>query len=318
VNDRNYYYVAAIDAAGNEARSSVSFGMVIDSFPPPAPTDLTAEVDTNGIITLAWKQVLEPDILGYKVFYANADDHEFTLLNGHAVQRNYYQDSISLNTLTRHAYYKVMAVDNAYNYSPLSKVLKVERPDIIPPTSPIFTNYKVEINKINLEWAPSHSNDLAHHELWRKNNDTPWEMISKIEDNTYSYADNNIEAGATYQYKILAKDLSGLSSDIAFIIHLETPEKLIVESIQNIKIKINDDKQPVLSWASPEGQEHDVVIYRSSENSGFQVLKIVDRDKDSFVDRNVSSGRTYKYTLKARFADGATSQFSEVKEVMVK
>lgn len=317
LNDRNYYYVAAIDTAGNKASSHIAFGSITDTIPPPPPSGLTAKADTNGIVTLEWNPSLAPDILGYKIFYANADYHEFSLLTGQAITNNIYLDSISLNTLTKHAYYRVMAVDQRYNYSPLSEIIEVERPDIIPPTSPIFTDYNVNDGHIYLAWAPSHSVDLDLHQLWKKEKDKPWEKISDIMQNINEYKDTDIVSGAAYQYKIVAIDKSGLSSKVAFVIYLEALEKILEESLQNITLMLNDKNQPKISWQAPGNKNHDVVIYRSSSGSGFQVLKIIEKNNTSFVDRNTRIGNTYKYTLKARYNDGAQSKFSDVQEISI-
>ena len=317
VNDRNYYYVTAIDTAGNRASSHIAFGELIDTIPPPVPTGLSAKVDSNGIVSLQWKPSIAPDILGYKIFYANADYHEFSLLTGQAIPYSGYVDSISLNTLTRHAYYKVMAVDNHYNYSELSEILKVERPDILPPTSPIFTDYKVEKDFIALEWAPSHSNDLDKHQLWKKENTASWTLVTETDMITTSYVDSKIEAGATYQYKIIAIDQAGLKSDVAFVIYLETGENLLVEGIQKISLSLNDKNQAELIWEYPTDKNHDLVIYRSTPRSGFQVLKILDSTKEKYVDQSVAIGGIYKYTMKARFENGGQSKFSEVKEIKI-
>ncbi len=73
------------------------------------------------------------DIRGFNVFYSNKPDHEFSLLTKTPLTDTVFRDTISLKTLTKKIYYKVVAVDYNSNYSKFSQILELKRPDVVPP-----------------------------------------------------------------------------------------------------------------------------------------------------------------------------------------
>jgi len=82
----------------------------------------------------------------------------------------------------------MVAGDGHDNYSDFSTILALARPDIIPPSRPVLYKATPTPAGIELGWAFSSSDDLARHELQRKNiNVTDWETVLTI---TPEQADN--------------------------------------------------------------------------------------------------------------------------------
>src|SRR5690606_38657836 len=121
------------------------------------PTGLTGKIDTNGIVTLRWAMGREPDLMGYRVFMANAPDHEFTNLSPAPFADTTWTDTITLKTLTKRICYKVVAVDRNFNHSAMSAMLTLTKPDIIPPVAPVFSGYSVTDGTVMLKFVPSSS-----------------------------------------------------------------------------------------------------------------------------------------------------------------
>ena len=97
----NYYVVYAKDTSGNTAASMPAYGFLKDSIPPGIPMRPLGSIDTTGVVRLHWKIGPEPDIMGYRVFFANKNDHEFSLLTPQPNQDTTFSDTITLNTLTK-------------------------------------------------------------------------------------------------------------------------------------------------------------------------------------------------------------------------
>ncbi|HET6512605.1 MAG TPA: hypothetical protein VFH43_10470, partial [Candidatus Kapabacteria bacterium] len=135
-----YYMVGAVDTAGNVAPSLTAYVVIVDSMPPAPPKGLRASVDTTGIVTLRWNLGPEPDIVGYRVLWANDPTHEFTQRTNVPIQDTFFVDTISLKSLTPYVYYRVAALDDRYNHSEMSPMLMVKRPDIIPPDASVFSD----------------------------------------------------------------------------------------------------------------------------------------------------------------------------------
>lgn len=310
--DRNYYYVNAIDTAGNTSSSRIAYGLIEDTIPPAPPVALEGSIDSNGIVTINWEKNSELDIQGYKVFFANADYHEFSLKTGRTIPQNTFTDTISLKTLTKSIYYKVMAVDKRFNYSELSEILELKRPDTIPPTSPIFTDYKVEKDAIQLNWANSHSIDLDRHILMRRTGKSKWQILKEFTDDTQSYSDEMIENGKFYSYKILAVDDAGLYSRAANALVLEAVDIIMKPGIEKLILKKEDEKQLSLNWSYPLTGKYRFVVYRSENEGGFEVRKVLKADQKDFVDKKISNDKNYKYTVQVEFSDGTHSKFSPI------
>jgi hypothetical protein len=96
--DRNYYYVNAIDTAGNTSSSRIAYGLIEDTIPPAPPVALEGSIDSNGIVTINWEKNSELDIQGYKVFFANADYHEFSLKTGRTIPQNTFNEKYLLQS----------------------------------------------------------------------------------------------------------------------------------------------------------------------------------------------------------------------------
>jgi len=310
--DLNYYYVNAVDTAGNVASSIIKYGLIEDTIPPSPPVGLEGEVDSNGVVTIKWTKNKEADILGYKIFYANADYHEFSLLTGQAIPTSSYQDTVTLKTLTRNAYYRVIAVDRRYNYSALSEILEVKRPDTIPPTSPLFTEYKVDKHAISLEWANSHSNDLEKHVLYRRTGKGNWTVLKEFKEGENSFSDKMIEEGKFYSYKILAVDEAGLFSKAANPLVLQAVNIILKPGIKKLLLNNSREKEVALNWSYPIEGKYRFVVYRAEGDTGFELLKVLRSDKKDFVDKRVRDGKSYRYTVQVEFSDGTHSEFSPI------
>jgi uncharacterized protein len=142
--ENNYYTVITVDKDGNEAPGYVALGYIVDSIPPDPPTGIKGEIDSTGIVTLRWARGPEADIIGYRVYWANDSTSEFSQLTGEVHAHTVFRDSVNLKTLTKYVYYKIAAVDHRYNHSAYSDIFKLKRPDIVPPASPVISDYKLE------------------------------------------------------------------------------------------------------------------------------------------------------------------------------
>ncbi len=311
--DRNYYYVNAVDTAGNIATSIVAYGLIEDTISPSPPIGLEGSIDSNGVVNLVWDRNTEKDILGYKVFFANADYHEFSLISGTAFSANSFQDTVTLKTLTRNAYYRVIAVDRRYNYSKMSDILEVKRPDTIPPTAPLFTDYSVEKEAIQLTWANSHSNDVDRHILYRRTGKGNWQILKEFTEKENKYSDSMIEEGRFYSYKIIAVDEAGLYSKAANPLVLQAVHLVLKPAIKTLRIETaQNDKDVNLNWSYPMDGTYRFVVYRAEENGGFEILKVLRSDEKEWVDKKTMKGKAYRYTVQVEFSDGTHSKFSPV------
>lgn len=306
-----YYTVAAVDTAGNMTFSvPVLASRIIDS-PPAIPTGLVGEVNDNGLVTLRWNRSPESNIKGYRVLMANDPKHNFTQITGQIHTDTVFENTVSLNTLTRNVYFRIAAVDNRYQHSEMSPILELERPDIIAPSEAVFNDVFVTDSSVQLKWYASTSNDLAMQVVLKRLKDEEnWINLDTLESSVSSYTDIDIETATIYEYSILSIDQSGLSSKLAFPVMARPYDSGKRIPVQNLNAEYEQSNKTVtLTWSySPLEKERSwFVIYKALNNGDFKEHKSVDAVSLSFIDNNVKPGNV-SYGIVVMTSHGGESE----------
>ncbi len=302
----NFYQITAVDTAGNIAKSFSKYALFVDTFPPEAPQNLTGVIDTNGVVTLDWAANTEPDLKGYRVYFANAADHQFIQISNELLSEPHYVDTISINTLTEEAYYRVVAVDRGSGHSEYSDILELKRPDIIPPSPGLFSNYKVENDKVLLEWVPSTSADAFSQKLYRSSNGKS-EVIGEFDMRVNSFSDENIKNGRLYEYTLEVTDDDGLVSKKSFPLNIKITDSKTEATVKNLTARYNDKKQIMeLQWdyVNMDGNQR-FVIYRSVKGQGLRSYKSVS-GTTRFEDMRLREKGKYEYAIRVMSDNGAS------------
>lgn len=313
-----YYSVAVVDTAGNSSNSLPDYVFTYDTIPPSAPLALKGNIDTNGIVTIKWGLATEEDIKGYRVFKANAVDHEFTAVSKDIIQDTTYTDTLTLKTLTKEVYYKVIAVDNNLNNSVYSTALRLKKPDIIPPVAAVFTNYIASDTAIQLYWNKSSSADLNKQYLYRKNERSGWQLVAELNNTAAMFADTSMEKQTLSTYILVSEDSAGLKSDSSFPIAAKTYFRAHEGGDGSLTASLEKDTSIQLQWTlkSPRTVAN-VIIYRSINNGTLSVYKNLPATQSAYIDLAILPGNTYGYSIKCVYAGGNEGMLSrEVKETV--
>ncbi len=306
----NYYIVLASDTAKNASASMASLMVFADTTAPATPTGLKGSIDSLGILTLRWNPNTEKDLKGYIVYYSNDPKHIFTAASDSAIAENFFIDSLSLITLTEDIYFKVRAVDFNHNRSAESEVIKVSKPDKIPPAAPQFSHYTIEDKKVSLHLIPSSSTDVVEHQIFRrKEEDTVWKILGKLKGNIY--VDTSAQSGSTYFYMAKALDDAQLLSPESAPLRIQTIRNLKGPSLTGTKIKREENKV-ILTWIPPKGEIKQIVWYKAVDKGGFETFAVSAATDKELVDTGVEKGKAYEYTSKVFYKDGRSSGFSPV------
>ncbi|GAB3940936.1 hypothetical protein GCM10028805_03520 [Spirosoma harenae] len=304
-----YYVIAAVDTAGNVAYSSPVTAQIDDKTPPSAPKKLTVKVDTNGVATLRWPKNAEADVLGYKLYRSYQRDNEYyqqrTL---DILADSMFVDTLPTKTLTRQAYYKLVAVDLSNNHSDFSEPLVVDIPDKIPPTTPIVKNATVQNNGILLTLIPSLSEDVTEHTLYRRESGGNWKAISKIPGHPtaeLTYLDSTLVHQQSYEYSLQARDAGGRLSARSFVVAAQYVNLLKANALPptDVQAVYNSQQKSIqLNWKStaPAGS-YKFMIYRGLNNESPVMYRSV--EQTSFTDQNFSEAGTYTYAVQLITAD---------------
>jgi fibronectin type 3 domain-containing protein len=317
----NYYIIYSVDDKGNENPSMVQIGVHSDNVPPAKPKNLVGEIgvieingEKRGIVTLTWEMNNEQDLLGYRIFTANAKNREFYEVSHAPNSTPFYLDTITLNTLSEKIYYKIFANDFNMNVSEYSEILTLDVPDIIAPVAPVLRDYVVNEKNIVLTWENSHSKDVLSQKIWRKENSKKWQLITEIKDNTTKqYADSTAVVGITYEYALETTDDAGLSSGKSsslLITKYDNGKRLTVSNLKGEFDKETKGFRLTWDYNFTEKGDFKYVIYRAAKIGEWTAYGAA--TEKSFNDNQFYyQEEGYSYAVKVIYADGGESELSQ-------
>lgn len=314
-DETNYYIIQAVDTSGNVSSTIPAFVTIIDSIPPVQPKFVSGKIDSLGVVTLVVERNKEKDLMGYRLFRANSPEHEFSVIRegfnpNDTIEKPVqliFTDTVTLNSLTPYIYYRIKALDQNFNQSEFSEILKVKRPDIIPPTTPVFKNIIARKQEIELQFALSKSEDVEEQYIYRKTEiDSPWEILANLKNEQTNYIDKNVKPNIKYYYSLRAKDDSNLYSKYAASVYGNLYDDGVRPPIENFTIKKVEDKT-VLHWTYKTfNNETFFVIYKS--NSKGKLVQYKNSTKLSFEENFDNKSA---YAVKVFTKDGGQSVMSK-------
>lgn len=314
----NFFQVIAIDTAGNIRYSNKTQGVVIDTIPPQAPTGIIGAIDSIGIVKIQWSIGAEPDIIGYRVFFANNPQHRFTNLTGYPLQDTLFRDTISLNALSKKLYYKIVAVDRNFNHSPYSEILTIIRPDTIPPIAPVFSDVLVTDSTVQLKWITSSSDDVAAQWLHRKDTNNNWQRTTVLPKNVQEYLVKGITPGKFYDYAVEAIDSSGNRSGWTTPVTVRVYTKSETAAIEDFHAKFDqENKSILLEWDANTLKPKHFLIYRAYNAFALSSYKSVEANRNTYLDKALLGKGIYKYAIRAINPDGSQTAISKTVELVV-
>jgi hypothetical protein len=319
-SEDHFYRIIAVDTAGNANVSYVTNGVIIDTIAPIKPNGLTGKVDTNGIVSLHWHIGKEPDIKGYRIFFANAEHHTFSNRTGFVLQDTIFKDTITLKTLTHDIFYKIVAIDMHGNHSAFSDVLRLKRPDKIPPVVPVFENSEVLENQVNIEWVKSSSDDVKKQELFiKKDDEKDWKLVETLDPNVEKWTFNSFELKKDYQITLLAYDEDGNKSTYAIPLNISTYETNFKKEDLKLKLIYKKETQSIeISWQKAVKKKVDFYIISKAEgDNSLSSFRSISSDKNVFLDTKINDKHTYHYAIKAVYTDGSESMLIEANPIAV-
>ena len=316
LNASNYFTISAVP---NEGQPAVSFPVLvqpIDSIPPAIPGGLTGKVDSNGIVTLTWKKNTEPDLLGYKVFRGQTKGEELVSLFDIALQDTVFIDTVDVRNLNKKVYYAISSVDMRYNQSDLSPVAELEKPDLIPPSSPVISGYKITDAGIEIEWVNSPDFDVVQHRLYRREKAagySPVTLLKVITDkNINRFTDTSAITNVKYEYTITSLKENWLESDpsnklTAFTNKLKNKEITRFDAIVD-----KENRMLKLTWSDNLKEVFNYEIYKSENGSPLTLWKKLPGTSHEVLDEQLVINTTYKYIMRAILKNGKNTGAKEL------
>lgn len=306
----NYYKVIAIGIDKSERESFPKMVQPDDNTPPEVPTNLLGRVDSLGVVRLNWKQNTESDFLGYRIFKSNLKDDEFVQITFEPTAKNSITDTINIKTLNKKIYYKIQAFDKRYNPSSFSEILELKRPDIVPPTQPVFTDFFVSATKVKLTWETSKSEDAKVTLIYKKElgSTEDWKLLAEVPLPQNTFNDTANAYGKSYIYTLLTVDTSGLESKPTQPLQVSIVEAELKPSITKFSGLVNREERYIaLAWKYNVENVKEYILYKAEEAQALTMYKVLANTAKKFIDKKLSPNTKYRYMLQAIFNSGAKS-----------
>jgi uncharacterized protein len=304
-----YLRVSAFDTSGNQSVSLTVYALISDTIAPDLPNHFEGKIDTNGVVSLNWSSAKARDLMGYRLFYSNSPDHEFSLLSDQIIRDTVYSHRLTLKTLSTRIYYKIVSVDKRYNHSNPSSILMLMKPDTISPITPVFSNFQVSDSTVVLTFINSSSKDVSLQKLYRKSeNSTEWKMIYswRPDSSIFSYVDREILEDSYYQYTLEAIDSSNNASPKALPIKVKIYRKRSHDIVANFTaIKHGNGVQ--LKWNKSELKVKEYIIRRKRNDEIQKRLVTVSGMTNTYIDEESLASGSYQYSIRAVFEIGHVS-----------
>jgi hypothetical protein len=191
---------------------------------PPPPEGLSATVMERSI-ELKWNVPLQSmdgskqsRIAGYNIYRSEKKDpFQTPPINSAPVDKAEYEDSsFEFGKTYYYAVQIIVSLQNPRAESLPSEAIEVTARDTFPPSPPKDFKALLEGETIILLWAPSLSTDVAGYKIYRQEKESPARQLlqSKLIP-SWSFRDKDLVPGKSYEYSILAVDLSGNESEAA-------------------------------------------------------------------------------------------------------
>lgn len=312
----NYLKIIAIGKDSTEKESFSALVQLIDSVPPAKPINLVGVVDSTGVVNITWEANTERDFMGYRVFRGNLEQEDYAQLTIDPISGTTFQDTVQIKSLNDKVYYSVVAVDQRYNMSDYSESLTLKKPDVIPPSAPVFNDFKVSSEGVSLSFIQSSSSDVESHQIYRKvssENEDGWDLLWETKDSVTNYLDDSAASSTKFSYSIQAVDDSGLISDPSPNITIETASNSEEKLIRGLNFEVDRTANQIkLYWKKLPANVKEIIIYKSKIDGRPSLWKQLPATIDQIVDQNLSPSNIYRYQIRPLLADGSFGQLETV------
>ncbi|MBE6800562.1 MAG: hypothetical protein E7529_05100 [Ruminococcaceae bacterium] len=293
-NNKKYTYaVRAVNEASDEGYAATRSSTASTRY-TVAPATLKV-ANGEGEVVVSWSKV--EGATSYRVYRrtvdADGDVTAWKYLSGKITDLKFADTTAKSGTKYEYAVRVYSDGGNSDLYS---------EKDIICLGTPDFS-IEATVKGVKITWGKV--SGAESYKIYRKVSDGSWKTIKTVSSSTTSYTDTSASSGKTNSYKIVAVNGSYNSDyETHKVYYLKTP---------TVSVK-NTTSGVYTSWKKVSGASS-YYVYRKA-GSAKSWTKIATTKKTSYTDKNVKSGTTYKYTIRAVNSKGKSKYGSTAYETI--
>jgi hypothetical protein len=291
-----------------------------DRTAPRAPSHLAIKQTSPEHVMITWQHIPVDDFLGFQVIGSSEELGEYQPLHDELLpaEQQYFQHSLSE---AFYQYYRILAIDTAYNAS-VSDIAFLVEVDTIPPPIPVFASAACDTNGIvTLSWQPSAAPDIKGYRVFKAFHPSHgFHPITPIPLTATTFTDTlskRLEKKVYYQ--VLAIDQHFNHSQPSQYTVVLIPDLIAPTPPLLHEAKLNEKGQPELFWKASSSD--DVASYRVSRliegDSSLSANFDLAQDARSFSDSSFPElGVKYAvYSVSAIDSSGNASERSNIRRV---
>lgn len=317
-NLTHHYYIEAVDEFGNKGVSNIARIIGVDTTPPSAPTVADSKTG-KGFVSIKWRANTEKDLLGYRVYRSITNEVEsFNLIHVKPIRQTTFLDSLP-QVAQNKFYYKITAVDSAYNES-VGTILTLKMPDIVAPHAPILNDITLDKGKVTLQWETPPNSDLKGFTVFRRTvSDTVREFTkitpALISPKLSSFTDASVQSGRGYEYVLTAVDSSDNYSkrSASKLIYVSSSESLSIPQLLTADYD-SSSRAIKIHWRMAAKETAVRLYLLKKENDGNFMPILLKEERDEYLLREVepNSGE-YRFKIRMLAANGTLVESNELK-----
>ena len=293
-NNKKYTYaVRAVNEASDEGYAATRSSTASTRY-TVAPATLKV-ANGEGEVVVSWSEV--EGATSYRVYRrtvdADGDVTAWKYLSGKITALKFADTTAKSGTKYEYAVRVYSDGGNSDLYSE-KEIIFLDTPDF---------SIEATVKGVKITWDKV--SGAESYKIYRKVSDGSWKTIKTVSSSTTSYTDTSASSGRTNSYKIVAVNGSYNSDyETHKVYYLKTP---------TVSVK-NTTSGVYTSWKKVSGASS-YYVYRKA-GSAKSWTKIATTKKTSYTDKNVKSGTTYKYTIRAVNSKGKSKYGSTAYETI--
>ncbi len=325
VHGQNFYIIAALDTAGNIGSSLPTMGLVPDNTPPVMPKGLKGFISKDGLVHLSWNPNPDEDVKGYKVYFANGSNFTYSQITLTPTSDTVFTDSITLHTLSKDIWYKIVAVDENNNHSVYSVPVRLRKPNIVAPVAPLASKVYVDTGGVKIDWIQSPDKDVVNYIIYRKEKKSDWAIIARVKHDPsqtdFHFTDGRVLPFKEYSYCAEAIDEDSLHSAKSSVINASVKTVPDLPPLKTLSASYDaKSKQVHLSWEYKDNGQYFFVLYKANGNEPLTRFQSEDAHTTQFTDYIPGDNKgNMSYAIQVLFKDsrGRTRVSDPVTVVLV-
>ena len=307
-----YHYAVSAYLKGGAVESPLSQSAKATTFgPPETPHDFAASAGKFREVQLTWTPLNKEEIAGYELFrmVEGKKPESIKKISGRDAA-SYTDKGGSFGALKDAATYQYRIA--SYNVADVPSaqsdpVAGVTKPLPVKPAG--FGGTSGEVKQATLTWTPNAEKDIKEYLIYRSANaDKGFTSAGSAKETSFTAV--KLDDGATYYFRVTAKDADGLESEPSATISIATKP---LPAAPGTPAAAVEQAGIALSWGpSPTG---DVVKYNVYKKGFFGASVVGTATAASFTVKDIKPDSSYTFYVTAVDSTGLESKPSRVIEV---